>query len=276
MLTTYPSDLLTAKGRIGLTCIHVAVVAIALMGNSSCTSTKNTTYFQDIQKDTTLKNLISPNLEPKIQKNDFLNITVASLSPDIAFYNASQNALPGISATGSSGSQSSSSAGGYLVDQTGNISFVKLGVMHVEGMTQKELKAKLENDLVPYLKDAVVSISFLNRHVTLLGAITPHVLSITSDNMTILDALASSGDISERGRVDNILVIREVENGKEFKRLNLTNRTVFYSPYYYLQPNDIVYIEPVKVKTPITTAQIITYITTGVTLIFLIINNFFK
>ena len=72
--------------------------------------------------------------------------------------------------------------------------------LHVEGMTKKELKAKLETDLVPYLKDVVVSVGILNRHVTMLGAAGPQVLPMAIENMTILDALASSGDIGEKGK----------------------------------------------------------------------------
>jgi polysaccharide export outer membrane protein len=228
---------------------------------SSCTSTKINTYFQNLQKDTTLRNLVSKNYAPTIQKNDLLGIAVASLSPDNAFYNAPQNAVGHLS--------------GYLVDENGNISFVKIGVLHVEGMTRKELKDTLEKNLIPYLKDAVVSVGFLNRHVTMLGGISPQVLPMPGDNMTILDALAASGDIGEKGRIDNVLVIREKDNNKEFKRLNLTDNSIFYSPYFYLQPNDIVYVEPKKIKAA-KTAQIISYITAGISFVILILNQFLK
>ena len=122
---------------------------------SSCTSTKNTAYFQNLQKDTTLRNLAAKNYEPTIQKNDLLGINVASLSPDNAFYNLPQNAFGPLN--------------GYLVDENGNISFVKIGILHVEGLTKKELKDTLEKKLIPYLKEAFVTVGFLNRHVTLLG-----------------------------------------------------------------------------------------------------------
>ena len=91
-----------------------------------------------------------------------------------------------------------------------------------------------------------------------------------------MDALAASGDIGEKGRIDNVLVIRDTAaagSAKVFKRLNLENNSIFSSPYYYLQPNDIVYVEPVKVKTPLTTPQIISYIASGVSLLILILNT---
>jgi len=218
------------------------------------------TYFQDIPNDTTLTNLVSKDFEPKIQKGDLLGITVASLSPEnTALYNAPQNAQGTVT--------------GFLVDGQGNIQFFKLGALHVAGMTRKELKDTLEKDLIPYLAQSVVSVGFLNRHVTMMGGVSPQILPMPNDQMTILDALASSGDIGIKGKTDNVLVIREKGNSREFKRLNLTNESVFYSPYFYLQPNDIVYVEPVKVKID-RTSQIISYIMTGISLFFLILSRF--
>lgn len=228
----------------------------------SCSSTKNTTYFQGIPKDTTLNNLVSKNFEPKIQNGDLLGITVASLSPDnTAIYNAPQNA--------------EGTLAGYEVDENGNIEFIKLGTIHVAGMARKELKEELEKKLTPYLAQSVVAVSFLNRHVTMMGAVTPQILPMPNSRMTILDALAASGDIVDKGKTDNILVIREKGDSKEFKRLNLTDESIFYSPYFYLQPNDIVYVEPVKVKAENTT-RIISYVTTGLTLFIFIIDRIIK
>ena len=229
------------------------------MTSFSCSTTKQPVYFQNLKNDTTLHNIVTPSYELKIQKNDLLGITVASLSPDVAFYNSQQ---------GGAGTNSA----GYPVDENGNITFVKLGTLHVEGITRKALKDTLEKALIPYLKDVVVTVSFLNRHVTMMGGISPQVLPLANDNMTILDALAASGDISEKGRIDNVLIIRDKGDAKEFKRLNLGDNSIFYSPYFYLQPNDIVYVEPAKIKTKLTAPQLISYITAGMSLIFLILN----
>jgi polysaccharide export outer membrane protein len=236
------------------------VILLTLL--SSCSTSKKTTYFQDIPNDTTLANLVSKDFEPKIQKGDLLGITVSSLSPEnTAIYNAPQNAEGPLT--------------GYLVDKEGNIEFIKLGAIHVDGMTRKELKAKLEKDLTSYLAQPVVAIGFLNRHVTLMGAVSPQVLPMPADNMTLLDALAASGDIGEKGRADNVLVIREKDSSKEFKRLNLTDESVFYSPYFYLKPNDIVYVEPVKKKQD-NTLRIVSYITSGLSIVIFIIDRILK
>jgi polysaccharide export outer membrane protein len=225
----------------------------------SCSSTKNTTYFQNIPTDTTLNNLVSKDFEPKIQKGDMLGITVSSLSPEnTMIYNAPQNAQGPVL--------------GYLVDGNGDIQFVKIGTIHVAGITRKELKATLERDLGPYLAQPVVAVGFLNRHITMIGGISPQIIPMPNDNMTILDALAASGGIVTKGKPDNILVVREKGDSKEFKRLNLTDSSIFYSPYFYMQPNDIVYVEPVVEKN-YTWLKIYSLVITTVTFIFFIINE---
>ncbi len=236
------------------------LLLIALTASvTSCSTAKQTAYFQDLPNDTVLTNLMTKDFETKIQSGDLLTINVASLSPEnTQIYNAPQNSI---------GEKT-----GYLVDENGNIPFVKLGNLHVAGLTKKELKTKLEKDLTPYLQQNIISIAIINRHITLMGAISPQVLPMTSEKMTILDALASSGDIGFKGKTDNVLVIRENENGKEFKRLDLTDKSIFYSPYFYMQPNDIVYVEPVKDKSN-RTPQIISWITTGITFTIFIIDR---
>lgn len=241
---------------------YLLVLAFGIFFLASCNTAKKTTYFLDLPKDTLLTNLVSKNMEPNIKKGDLLSITVSSLSPEnTSIYNAPQNTV---------GTQS-----GYLVDDNGTIQFVKLGAITVSGLSRKELKMKLEKDLLPYLAQPVVAIGIINRHVTMMGAVSPQVLPLTADHMTILDALAASGDIGSKGRTDNILVIREKDNGKEFKRLNLTDKSIFYSPYFYLEPNDVIYVEPVKEKLN-KTAQIVSYITAGISFLILIIDRIIK
>lgn len=237
-----------------------SIFTILIIFLSSCSSTKNTTYFQNIPNDTTLTNLVSKDFEPKIQKGDLLGITVASLSPEnTIIYNAPQNAQGPLT--------------GYLVDENGDIQFVKLGILHVAGMTRKEVKSTLEKDLAPYLAQVVVAVGFLNRHITMIGGISPQIIPMPGDNMTILDAIAASGGIADKGRSDNILIVREKGNSKEFKRLNLTDNSIFYSPYFYMQPNDIVYVEPVKEKKD-QFFRIYSLIITSASFVFLVLSRF--
>jgi polysaccharide export outer membrane protein len=112
-------------------------------------------------------------------------------------------------------------------------------------MTRRELKEKLQKDLTPFLKDPIVSIRYLNRKVTVLGEVQkPSVVPMPEEQLSLLEVLGSSGDVSTFARRDNILVIRDTGSGKELKRINLEDRSIFTSEWYYLKPDDVVYVEP--------------------------------
>ena len=146
----------------------------------------------------------------------------------------------------SSGSLTGSGSGvGYLVDANGNIQQHKLGVLHVENMTRRELKDKIQKDISPYLKDPVVTVRYLNHRITVLGEVgKPGVIQMPEEQLSLLEVLGTTGDVTPFARRDNILIIRETSNGKTFKRLNLENHSLFTSEWYYLQPDDVVYVEP--------------------------------
>lgn len=227
-----------------------------ILAITACNTSKKTVYFQDLPNDTTLVNVITPAREPEIRPGDLLQMKLTTPTGEFAdLYNAPPDA--------------EGDTQGFLVDDDGQIELYKLGKVKASGYSTRELKALLEKKFEPYYQENVVSVAIANRHITLLGALSPQVLPLTA-KMTLFDALAQSGDIQAAGRTDNVLIIREDERGKQFKRLDLTDKSIFYSPYYYMQPNDIVYVEPVKDKKANTT-QIISLVTTGITFtIFLI------
>ena len=206
---------------------------------TSCSSPKNAYYFKTLPRDTSLTNTVNRVPETRIQKNDQLNINISSLNPaeDAVF-----NAAAGM---GNTTASTGTAASGYTVDIAGNIQVHRLGIIHAEGMTRRELKNKLETDISPYLKDAVVTIRFLNHRVTLLGEISkPQVITMPEEKLSLLEVLGSSGDLTQLAKRDNILIIREKENSKQFKRINLEDHSIFTSEWYYLQPGDVVYVEP--------------------------------
>lgn len=221
--------------------ILYTAILVALCGIlfSSCATTKNTYYFRTIPRDTSINSSGAKTAETKIRKNDLLSLTVSSLNREEDLtYNA-----PAFS----SGTTPSAgvSANGYLVDAEGNIQYHRLGTIHAEGMTRRELKDKIQHDITPYLKDPVVTVRFLNHRVTVLGEVArPQVLPMPEEQLSLLEVLGSSGDVTQFARRDNILIIRETDNGKQTKRINLEDHSVFSSDWYYLQPNDVVYVEP--------------------------------
>lgn len=175
-------------------------------------------------------------LEPVIQKNDLLSITVSSPNPT-----ATQIFNPA----------NSSQATGYLVSQQGFIEFPLLGSIKAAGLTKKQLRENIAKAIVQaqLLIDPIVSVRYLNFKVTVLGEVAkPSVITVPDEKIGLLEALGLAGDMTIYARRDNVLIIRE-ESGKRItKRLDLTSRDLFNSPYYYLKSNDIVYVEPGKAK----------------------------
>jgi polysaccharide export outer membrane protein len=197
--------------------------------------------------------------ENTIQKGDILSIIVYSDNPEATkIYNQSLITMGGgsggVTGSGSNtGSQSvagnSPSAGGYQVDENGNITFQGLGLLHVDSLTRIQLKDTLIEKLKNYLVNPYVNIKFVNYKFTMLGEIArPGIFSIPSDHISLLEALGMAGDMTFYGRRDNILVVREQNGKREFARLDITKPDIMASPYFYLQSNDVVIVEPTRKK----------------------------
>lgn len=205
---------------------------------SSCKTPKQLTYFSQIPQDTIVSAFVSEDFETKIRKGDNLGISINSLSlEENARFNS--NIIKG------AGDDSKVTVPGYQVSNEGTIKIYRLGEIKVVGYTRKELAEYLQKELAAYLREPLVNVSYLNRKVTIMGGVAnPQVLNISGEQITIFDALASAGDITEKGRVDNVLIIREKDSTKEFKRIDLQNHSVINSPWYYLKADDIVYVTP--------------------------------
>ena len=221
------------------------LVLILLVG-AGCVDTKKATYFNDLASTTITTNTPVP--ETIIRKNDLLNINVSSLDAQAsAIFNA-PNLLPSAMNYGNT----SSEILGYLVGNDGTIQFPILGNVKAEGLTKDQLKESIQKKLLDQnlLKGPIVSVRFLNFRVTVLGEVkNPTAIDVPSEKISLLEAIGLAGDLTIYAKRDNVLVIREVENGnKEIKRINLNSAELLSSPYYYLKSNDIVYVEPNKSK----------------------------
>lgn len=133
------------------------------------------------------------------------------------------------------------------MDALGNIDFPILGKLHVDGMKISEVKKLIETRIRQgeYIKDPLVSVEFLNFKYTVLGAVGRNgTFTVNGDRITILEAIANAGDLTSKARVDRVKVIREVGNEKQMFVHDLRSTDIFQSPCFYLQQNDIVYVEP--------------------------------
>jgi polysaccharide biosynthesis/export protein len=230
------NNYLSLLGKQGIFYMPVLIFITALFLFSSCKVTQQSAYFKTLQKDTTLKNFITNDFELKIIKGDRLSIKVSSMSPaEDAFFN-------GVVST-AAGTGTATSSGGYGVQQDGTILMHRLGALKVEGFTRRELSKKIETSLLPYMKDPIVQVNFLNHKITLLGEVTtPQVLNLPEEQISIIDALVLSGDVTKDARRNNITIIRDDGNEKQVKHINLEDHSIFSSPWYYVKPNDIILV----------------------------------
>lgn len=215
------------------------ILILTLFATSSCGNTKNVSYFPEIKDGSIQSNTPFP--ESVIQKSDILSITVSSLSPEASAIFNSPN-----SSTSTAGT-----AVGFLVNTEGDIQFPMIGNIKAEGLTKNQLKNNIAKSLVDnkLLIDPIVTIRFINFRVTVLGEVNrPTVVVVPNEKISLLEALGLAGDMTIYASRNNVLVIREEKDQKIIKRLDLNSDEIFTSPYYYLQSNDIVYVEPNKTK----------------------------
>lgn len=224
------------------------VALVILMGG--CAATKKIAYFQNID---TLSLEQSRGLyDAHIMPKDMLTITVMTTNPAAsAPFNLTVS-----NTVGTGGQLSASGEGslqGYLVNNQGNINFPVIGELHVSGLTKDECEALVKEKVKPFLSDKenpIVTVRMASYRVTVTGEVnSPGVKPVSTEKMSIIEAIAQAGDLTMYGRRDNVLLIREDATGKkQAHRLDLTDANVFNSPYYYLQQNDIIYVQPNGVK----------------------------
>jgi len=243
------------------TVLFTSVIGILLL--VSCTSPKKISYFQSAQ-DTTFRPVLGT-VEFPIQKNDILNITVSSLSRTAsADFNSNDPAVKG-----------------YLVNSDGNIQMPTLGSIAAAGLTKKQLKENITNAILSkkLLLDPIVEIRHLNFEVTVLGEVAnPSVINVPSEQISLVKALGLAGDLTIYGKRDNILLIREEEGKRTTRHIDINSVDFLNSPYYYLKPNDVIYVEPGKAKIASTSRsqQIIPVVLSGISILVLVLDRVIK
>lgn len=243
----------------------------------SCKNSQKVAYFSTL-RDSSFTDATDIKLEQIIQKNDLLSITVTNPIPEAAAIFM----LPNVT-TASTVSPSSTPApgAGFLVDRSGQIQFPILGTIVAAGLTKQQLTDTITARIKRgrYLNDPLVTVRFLNFRVTVLGEVAhPTVITVPNEKITILEALAQSGDLTIYARRDNILVIREENSIKITKRLNLNTTEIFSSPYYYLNANDIVYAEPnsSKISSASSTRQLLPAVLSGLSFLVIIFDRILR
>lgn len=237
-----------------LTSFLAAIFIISLL--ASCGSLKELQYLQG-NIDTSAYRDINY-IEPVIQKGDLISITVYSDNQlASAVYNQGGTSTTTVASPGTTTQQGASNVAGagYLVNQDGVIQLYAIGTLKVEGFTKKQLGDYLVKQYVDknLLKNPFVEVRFQNFKITVIGDVTaPGAKTFATEKVSIFDALAQAGDLTAYAKRSNVLVVREANGIRQFARLDLTNPTVFSSPYYFLQQNDMVVVDPTKLKATLT------------------------
>ena len=208
----------------------------------SCNTHKKLVYFQE--EISSSKNNI--NYTPTFKTDDLLSIIISGDSPEAAIpFNLAPS---GTTQTLNSGySTGNTERTGYLIDNTGNIHMPILGNISLIGLTRVEATILIKEQLVQYISNPIVNIQVLNFKISVLGDVNqPGTFRIPNERITLLEAIGLSGDLNITGNRKNVLIIRDVNGEKEEFRVDLTSSDVFSSNAYYLEQNDVVYIEPNK------------------------------
>jgi len=212
---------------------------------------KKVVYVNDMVPNIAYRALEVPML--KLQQSDRLSITVSAKNPELA---APFNVMGGSYVVGEKDSGSGlgvAGAGGpsYLIDQQGNITFPILGNLHLEGLTLEQVRDLLGQRLSDggYIKDAIVKVELLNLKVNVMGEVNRvGIIDVPDSRINLLEAISKAGGLTRNAAADRVTVIRE-ENGVRKKMLvNVESQDIFDSPAYYLQQNDILYVEPIAAE----------------------------
>jgi polysaccharide export outer membrane protein len=243
---------------------------------ASCTTSNKLAYFQNAM-DTTYKQVLNVTEAP-LQKNDFISISISSLSAEAS---AIFNPIPAGNAKTATASGNDAQYVGYLINSDGNIQLPILGNIKAAGMTKKQLKEYITNTILAkkLLVDPLVDVRFLNFEVTVIGEVAaPKVITVPNEKISLIKALSMAGDLTVYGKRENVMLIREEDGVRKTRHLNLNSSNFLNSEYYYLKPNDIVYVEPNKAKVAASSRsqQVLPLVLTSISILVFVLDKVIK
>lgn len=234
----------------------LALMAVAILCLSSCVSSKKIIYFQGADSVYAQAQEILQKYEMRLKPADQILIKVTCDNPELLeIFSSDVTMGAGGGGRGSSSYYSNAATGtmgsayGYTVDNDGFVDLPQLGKVKVAHLTVDEAAKVIEKTIIEknFIKEPDVTVRLLNARVSVLGAVkSPRVVGLTSERNTILDVLANCADLSDQGLRRNIRLFRENDGKREMYTLDLTSTDIFTSPAFYVQQNDVIYIEPNK------------------------------
>lgn len=228
----------------------ILVLAAAVLLVDSCGSYKKLTYLQDME--TMVNYDVAEQPDVKISVNDKLNILVTAQEPSLAApFNLQSGTFSVDPNSGEATSNVTSEAGkGYLVDKNGYINFPVLGLVKASGYTLNEFRDMLVKKIVDtkYVKDPIVLVEFMNFQITVLGEANPGNYNVPNGHINLLEAIAMAGDLKITAKRDDVWVIRTQDGVRTVYSVDMRSKSLYDSPAFYLQQNDLIYVKPQKAK----------------------------
>lgn len=218
---------------------YFVALAIIVLSVSSCKSTKSVAYFQNAE---TVKSKIeSGEYMLKLIPSDVIDVTISSLIPQATdayrLVPAPENGLDFNPKTQ------------YVINESGEINVPTIGKVKVAGMTTTQLEDFLRGEVAKNVSDPIVKVQLTSFRVNVLGEVrNPGAKTAKTERYTILDAIADAGDLTLYGMRNNVMLIREEDGERRFHTIDLTDANLLNSPYFYLKQNDVIYVEPDKVR----------------------------
>lgn len=229
--------------------VSIIVSLLCVLLFASCMSTKNITYFQNKENiDITLSKQL---YDAKIMPKDILQIQVFSMTPEASEpFNLLKNTATSSTTTANT---NQNSVYNYLVSNDGTIVMPIIGTVKVGGLGKNEAENLIKSKIDPYMSESenvVVHVRMMNYKYAVLGGVkSPGLYTTQNEKVSILEAIAQAGDLTTFAYRDRIFLIRENSDGqKEYHQLNINDANIISSPYYYLQQNDVIYVEPRKTE----------------------------
>jgi len=221
--------------------IFLLLVSLSI---TSCRERRNLVYFSNLNYNENYSTAIVNTIEPTIEPGDILEITVSSLNAE------SNNLFNGRPVTGNTAPiDKDPILEGYLVDKSGTINLPVIGRLEAGGITIDVLRQKLTTLIEAYIKNPIVNVRFFNFRVTVVGEVNrPGTFTVTNNRISVIEALGQAGDMTAYGKRENVLILREMNGRRSVTRINLNDKAILSSPFFYLKQNDVVYIEPDKAK----------------------------
>lgn len=228
--------------------MRLAIFVAATLVMASCGSTKDVAYFQN--SDRVILGNTEAMFDARIMPKDVLTITVSTTDPEAS---APFNLVVGSLINGDRLQTQMATLQNYIVDNNGNIEYPKVGSVHLGGLTKAQAEQTILSRIMPYMnpnEKPIVAVRMVNYKVSVLGEVArPGMYTVANEKITVLEALALAGDLTIYGVRTNVKLVREASDGKKtMHTLDLTDAAVVTSPYFYLQQNDVIYVEPNKVK----------------------------